>query len=187
MVGEDSNNKSMPSFELPGNPSKPSGQGSQAVARGGLRYASPLGQRHWSSSAEDSSSQLTKNCCSWVTDALVLDEVMSIGAGREAEDAVMSLSSPSNLSGGGGDIGAVGEAGDADVSSPPNLSADRGGAISNGIWPGSHNVSLLSHFVSLHFCRGLVCLPPGCSLGRCPIDAVSQHSGPSRFLAVPEV
>jgi hypothetical protein len=61
------------------------------------------------------------------------------------------LSSPSNLSGSGGGRGAVGEAGDTDVSSPPNLSADRGGAIHNGIWPGSHNVSLLPYFVSLHF------------------------------------
>jgi hypothetical protein len=81
----------------------------------------------------------------------VLDEEMSIGAGGEAEDVAMPSSSPSNLSGGGGGIGAVGEVGEADMSSPPNLSADRGGAICNGIWPGSHNVSLLSHFVSLHF------------------------------------
>jgi hypothetical protein len=44
VVGEDSNDKSVPSFELPGDPSKPSGQGSQEVAHGGLRYASPLGQ-----------------------------------------------------------------------------------------------------------------------------------------------
>ncbi len=121
------------------------------MACGGLCYASPLGQRHWSSSAEDSSSRSAGDSCSWVTDALVLDEVMSIRAGGEAEDAAMSLSSPSNLSGNGGDIGAIGEAGDADVSSPPNLSANRGGAIRDGIWPGSHNVSLLSHFVSLHF------------------------------------
>jgi hypothetical protein len=81
----------------------------------------------------------------------VLDEEMSFRAGGEAEDAARSLPSPSNLSGGGGGIDAVGEAGDADVSSPPNLSADRGGAICDGIWPGSHNVSLLSQFVSLHF------------------------------------
>ncbi len=61
------------------------------------------------------------------------------------------MSSLSNLSGSGGGSGDVGEAGDADVSSPPYLSADRGGAIRDGIWPGSHNVSLLFHFVSLHF------------------------------------
>ncbi len=121
------------------------------MARGGLHYASPLGQRRQSSFAGDSSSQLAMDSCSWVMDALVSDEEMSIGAGGEAEDAAMSLSSPSNLSGSGGDIGAIEEAGDVDVSSPPYLSADRGGAILNGIWPGSHNVSLLSHFVSLHF------------------------------------
>ncbi len=61
------------------------------------------------------------------------------------------MPSLSNLSGGGGGIGAVRDAGDVDVSSPPNLSADRSGVICDGIWPGSHNVSLLSHFVSLHF------------------------------------
>ncbi len=54
MVGEDSDNESLPFFELPGDPSKPSGQGSQAVAHGGLCYASPLGQCHQSSFAEDS-------------------------------------------------------------------------------------------------------------------------------------
>ncbi len=54
----------------------------------------------------------------------------------------MPSSSPSNLSGDGDNIGAVGEAGDVDMSSPPNLSADRGGVICNGIWPGSYNVSL---------------------------------------------
>ena len=52
------------------------------------------------------------------------DEEMSFGAGGEAEDATMSLSSPSNQSSGGGGIGAVREAGDMDVSSPPNLSAE---------------------------------------------------------------
>jgi hypothetical protein len=81
----------------------------------------------------------------------VSDEEMSFGARGEAEDAAMLSSSPFNLSGGGGGSVAIGEVGDTDVSSPPNLSADRGGAICNGIWPGSHNVSLLSHFVSLHF------------------------------------
>jgi hypothetical protein len=84
-------------------------------------------------------------------DILTSDEEMSFVAGGEAEDAASSLPPPSNLSGGGGGIGAVGEAGDADVSSPPNLLADRGGAIRDGIWPGSHNISLLSHFSSLHF------------------------------------
>jgi hypothetical protein len=103
------------------------------VACGGLRYASPLGQCHQSSYAEDSSSQLAGDSCSWVTEALALDAEMSFKAGGEAEDAASSLPSPSNLSGNGGDIGAVGEAGGTDVSSPPNLSADRGGAIRNGI------------------------------------------------------
>ncbi len=56
VVGEDSANKSLPSFELPGDPIKPSGQGSRAVAHSGLRYASPLGQRRRSSFVEDSSS-----------------------------------------------------------------------------------------------------------------------------------
>ncbi len=121
------------------------------MACGGLRYASPLGQCHQSSYAEDSSSQLAGDSCSWVTEALVSDEEMSFGAGGEAEDAAMSLSSPFNLSGSGGGSGTVREAGDADMSSPPNISADRGGAIRDGIWPGSHNVSFLSHFVSLHF------------------------------------
>jgi hypothetical protein len=81
----------------------------------------------------------------------VSDEEMSFGAGGEAEDVAMLLSSPSNLSDSGGGSGAVGEVVDMDVSPPPNLSADRGGAICDGIWPGSHNVSLLSHFISLHF------------------------------------
>jgi hypothetical protein len=103
--------------------------------------------------AEDSSSQSAGegDSCSWVMEALASDEEMSIGAGGEAEDAAMLLSSPFNLSGGGGGSGAIGEAGDADVSSPPNLLANRGGAICDGICPGSHNVSLLSHLISLHF------------------------------------
>ncbi len=62
-----------------------------------------------------------------------MDILTSFRAGGEAEDAAMLLFSPFNLSGGGGGSGAVGEAGDADMSSPPNLSADRGGAIHNGI------------------------------------------------------
>jgi hypothetical protein len=151
VVGEDSIDKSLPSFGLPGDPSKPSGQGSRAVACGGLHYASPFGQCHRVSFAEDCSSQLAGDSCSWVTKASVSDEEMSFGAGGEAADAAMLFSSPFNLSGGGGGSGAVGEAGDADMSSPPNLSADRGRAIHDGIWPSSHNVSLLSHFVSLHF------------------------------------
>jgi hypothetical protein len=86
----------------------------------------------------------------------VSDEEMSIGAGGEAENAAMPSTSSSNLSGGGGDIGAVREAGDGDVSSPPNLSAaDMSGAVRDGIWPGSDNVSLLSHFVFLHFAGDL--------------------------------
>ncbi len=73
----------------------------------------------------------------------MLDEKMSFGAGGEAENTAMSLSSPSNLSGGGDGIGAVGDARGMDVFSPPNLSADRCGAICNGIWPGSHNSQCL--------------------------------------------
>ncbi len=121
------------------------------MARSGLHCTSPLGQRRQSSFAEDSSSQSAGDSCSWVTDASVSDEEMSIGVGGEAEDAAMSSSSPSNLSGSGGDIGFVGEVRDADVSSPLNLSAYMGGAIRNGIWPGSHNATLISHVVSLHF------------------------------------
>ncbi len=94
------------------------------MACGGLCHASPLGQCGWSSFAEDSSSRLVGDSCSWVTEALALDKEMSFAAGGEAEDVASSLPSPSYLSGGGGGIGAVREAGDMDVSSPPNLSAE---------------------------------------------------------------
>ena len=86
---------------------------------------------------------------------------MSCEAGRAADD-------PLNLSGSGDDIATVGEAGDTNVSSPPNLSVDRSSVICKGIWPGSHNVSLLSYFVSLYFVGDWSAYLQFCAVGRCP-------------------
>jgi hypothetical protein len=48
-----------------------------------------LGSMPSGSFAEDSSSRLAGDSCSWVTEALVSDEKMSFRAGGEAEDAAM--------------------------------------------------------------------------------------------------